>query len=401
MSGEKLRILFVSSSSGSQGGGELYLLYLGEALSQRGHEVILWASDHGRMDELCVTFAKFGQVVRAAYSNTYDYPLRAIQHMPSLVRRHKDLADSWNALKPDVIHLNKQCLEDGLDLLVAADYQTTPHLAFLHITQSASYLKAKHAGPRDWISRILLNRYTGPIISHSNRIAQLREFLGRPPGDRKIFSIDNGVRTPTDTEYIKTRTAGREMLNLSPNDFLILGVGRLENQKRPDRFREMALKLHKKIPGSRVVWVGAGRLEDEWDAWVDTNRMKQVFTRTGWQRDVFPYLAAADIYIHPASYEGMPFSLLEAMAWQKCCVIMRELANELEYFTDENAIVADEGLDDWIDAANDVAERARTAEDARQLVNDRFSLEHMAERYEAAYVKHIEACRTEVPEAGK
>ena len=31
-----LKILLVSSSSGSRGGGELYLLYLGRALAQRG-----------------------------------------------------------------------------------------------------------------------------------------------------------------------------------------------------------------------------------------------------------------------------------------------------------------------------------------------------------------------------
>ena len=32
-----MKILLASSSSGSRGGGELYLVYLGRALAQRGH----------------------------------------------------------------------------------------------------------------------------------------------------------------------------------------------------------------------------------------------------------------------------------------------------------------------------------------------------------------------------
>jgi hypothetical protein len=33
-----MKILLASSSSGSRGGGELYLIYLGRALAQRGHQ---------------------------------------------------------------------------------------------------------------------------------------------------------------------------------------------------------------------------------------------------------------------------------------------------------------------------------------------------------------------------
>ena len=73
-----MRILLVSSSSGSKGGGEIYLLRLGTAIRQLGHEVALWTSEHSRMDELSRHFEKIGTVFRSTYSNTYDRCLRGL-----------------------------------------------------------------------------------------------------------------------------------------------------------------------------------------------------------------------------------------------------------------------------------------------------------------------------------
>ena len=67
-----MKILLVSTSSGSRGGGELSLLYLGRALKERGHEVMLFASLHDRMDELRFAFSPIGTVITGPYQNTYD-----------------------------------------------------------------------------------------------------------------------------------------------------------------------------------------------------------------------------------------------------------------------------------------------------------------------------------------
>ena len=73
-----MKILFASSSSGSRGGGEKYLVYLGRALAERGHEVIGWMSGHARMDEVAAEFAAFGRMVRSNYRNTYDRAGRSL-----------------------------------------------------------------------------------------------------------------------------------------------------------------------------------------------------------------------------------------------------------------------------------------------------------------------------------
>src|SRR5258707_10848829 len=68
-----MRILLVSSGSGSRGGGEIFLDYLGSELRDRGHHVLMWIPDHPRMDELAARCARFAEIIRGRYKNTYDH----------------------------------------------------------------------------------------------------------------------------------------------------------------------------------------------------------------------------------------------------------------------------------------------------------------------------------------
>src|SRR5688572_24291224 len=123
--GDRLRVLLVSSSSGSQGGGELYLGGLAEGLSALGHEVESLLAAHPRMDARSVRLAHSGRVHRVDFPNTYDRRTRAVG--AALARRTiARLAGVFQDLRPDVLHLNKQNLEDGLDLLLAAGRTDLP-----------------------------------------------------------------------------------------------------------------------------------------------------------------------------------------------------------------------------------------------------------------------------------
>ena len=114
-----MNVLLVSSGSGSRGGGEIFLDYLGKGLVDRGHRVTVWMPNQVRMDELAAKCGRFARVVRADYRNTYDYASRSLATSINW-RTSRLIAQQRTALQPDVVHINKQNLEDGLDLLRAA-----------------------------------------------------------------------------------------------------------------------------------------------------------------------------------------------------------------------------------------------------------------------------------------
>ena len=233
--GLRMKILLASTSSGSRGGGELCLLYQARALTQRGHEVSLWMSTHTRMDELAALFAPIGPVIRAAYTNTYDYRARSLAHLFS-GGVARPISAQWRALAPDVIHINKQNLEDGLDLLDAARRSGIASLATIHITQSAGYLRARHSWARDWIARRCLRRFPGILVpTLDQRERELRDFAG--PAAR-IQTVLNGVPIPDFSAHSNVRetlraelgdadSSARPVVRL-PDRFLVADHGRPE-----------------------------------------------------------------------------------------------------------------------------------------------------------------------------
>jgi glycosyltransferase involved in cell wall biosynthesis len=381
-----MRILFVSSSSGSRGGGELYLIYLGQELANRGYAVGLWCSQHPIMDELASSFGRFGEVLRSPYQNTYSLKLRSFTHIFPQI--NQKIISQWQAFKPDIVHFNKQNLEDGLDLLSWSHYLSIPYLVTIHITQTQDSLGALLGKWRDLIAKISLRKYRGLLVAISeHRGKELTSFLATSSASsEKIVVIQNGVPIPEETEHLVKRQASRLQLKLHPEELLILAVGRMEAQKQPLLFLQWASHLKSNLPSARFLWVGDGRLTSLWDQWVIENHAQEYIQRLSWQNDVTPYLAAADGFFHPAAFEGLPFALLEAMAWSLPCVITSTLADELKFPQGVYFVASEQ--DQFKDLKNFInsQERNAVANVGYQIIKEQFSLEKMVDTYVSLYI---------------
>ncbi len=378
-----MNILLASGSSGSRGGGELYFLYLGRALAAREHKVTLWASEHPRMDELSNSFSCFGNVIRAPYQNTYDHAARSVATRFNF-GASKTIASEWSSLRPGVIHINKQNLEDGLDLLRAATQTGIPSICTIHLTQPAKLLGAQFAGIRDFISRKALIAFRGPLVTVlESRKKELGRFIGN---EERIHVVPNGVPLFDLAKLRGLRRIKRAELQLATEDFLFLALGRMVAQKRPMLFLELAEKIHAQIPQTRFLWVGDGNLGEDWDRWVAERKLAGVIRRISWQPDVQPFLCAADAFLHVAEYEGLPLALLEAMSAGLPCAVKQNLLAEMTFLNSTNSIsVGDD--DSWITTLTDHERLTKIGEAGRKIVEEQFTHRRMAELYEPIYRK--------------
>jgi glycosyltransferase involved in cell wall biosynthesis len=376
-----MRILLVSSGSGSRGGGEIFLDYLGKALADHDHEVIVWMPAHSRMDELAQRCERFATVVRADYRNTYDRPGRSLATCFNWLTSHR-IARQWEALEPDVIHVNKQNLEDGLDLLRAARQVGIPSICTIHLTQTATYLKARTPWLRDWIAQHALARYTNVLVAvQEARRAALHDFLG---GKARTATVFNGVPIADQVGLHRLRESKRTELGLTERDFLVLGVGRLVEQKRPLLFLETARELHRDLPAARFLWVGDGKLASQWSAWVGRENLGGVVTLAGWQPSTLPFLAAADLLLHVADYEGLPLAIVEAMASGLPCAVTRDFASEVPLF-DERSVLFLENPHTFALKLRDAEALNAVRVQARRLVEKQLSIDAMSSSYERLY----------------
>jgi len=383
-----MKILFASTSSGSRGGGELYLNYLGRSLAARGHEVTLWASSHPRMDELCSLFGKIGTVLRQDYTNTYDRRFRSFASYFDRATA-KAAEGMWKRHAPDIVHLNKQNLEDGLDLLRAADDCNLPNLCTIHLTQSAKYLRARASWIRDWVARRALKKYRGPMVAViEERKRDLAEFLGSA---ERTHTIPNGVELYDLSGRSAARDAVRHELKIARDSLLLVAVGRMVSQKRPIAFLEYAARILGRLPHSRFIWVGDGKLTPEWDRWVADRQLGNVIRRLPWCGNVRDVLFATDAFLHVAEFEGLPLAILEALSAGLPCVISPNLLREMPFLNDTNSVAIGEG-DAWAEILADPAALAVRGKNARRLAEEQFSFDIMAARYESLYRETME-CR--------
>jgi glycosyltransferase involved in cell wall biosynthesis len=378
-----MRILLVSSGSGSRGGGEIFLDYLGKGLADRGHDVLVWIPSSPRMDELAEKCAIFGRVIRADYRNTYDYRMRSLVTCFNwgVSRR---IAREWQRLKPDVIHVNKQNLEDGLDLLRAARWSSLPSVCTIHLTQTARFLRAKAPGLRDLVARDALAKYRGIFVAvQKTRQNALDNFLGARARTRTIF---NGVPFVDQTARAAVREAKRRELGLTDGDFLILGLGRLVEQKRPFFFLKTAQEIHRHFRAARFLWIGDGELSTEWEKWVAREKLGGTIGCAGWQAEVLPFLFAGDALLHVAEFEGLPLAIIEAMAAGLPCAVTREFASEITLFNEDTVLFLDDSQL-FASKLNDRKGLAAIAVNARNLANDKLSLPGMVDAYEQLYLE--------------
>ncbi len=382
-----MKILLASSSSGSQGDGELWLLHLGRALAHRGHEVMLWASEHPRMDELANSFSGVGEVLRSPYQNTYDHRGRSISsylNLPAI----RQLAGDWQRAQPDFLHLNKQNLEDGLDLLQAARRSGLPNLCTIHIARTAQHLGARLAPARDFVAWRGLANYPGLLVTVDEKQQRsLGAFLGDA---RRLRTVPNGVPLLDLSRRSAARALKRSDVGVRESELLVVGVGPLDQRGRPLLFLERAAEILRTHPSARFLWIGEGVLGDAWDGWVADRGLKRTIQRVPWRNDVPLLLLAADVFLHVAESEGLPLALLEALSAALPCVVTEHLREEIPALDQSNAITIDE-RGRWLESVRDPDLLRQLGGTGRLLAEEKFSCGKMAESYEALYGETLAA----------
>lgn len=383
-----MRILLVSSGSGSRGGGEIFLDYLGRGLSVRGHEVLTWIPNHPRMNELAAKCAVHSRVIRSDYKNTYDYVTRSLSTYLTKGTSRR-VAREWERYDADIIHINKQNLEDGLDLLRAARLSKHPSVCTVHLTQTGSYLGARHGWLRDRVARGELQKYGGTFVAVQSLAEQeLATFIGR---NAVVSTVLNGVPTRDIVNREAMRKAKRQELGLSPRDVLILGVGRLAAQKRPFLFLDIVERLSTRLPHARFVWVGDGMLRAEWERTVVRKRLNSI-SCVGWKDDVLPWLLAGDLLLHTAQFEGLPLAVLEAMDAHLPCAVTTDLAAQIPIFDETNVLFVDD-LGPLATTLEHPEVLHSIATAAKELVVTQLSIDRMAASYEGIYTSARDNCR--------
>jgi glycosyltransferase involved in cell wall biosynthesis len=114
---------------------------------------------------------------------------------------------------------------------------------------------------------------------------------------------------------------GREPIGINAsNKFRVVTSGRIESQKDPVLFNEIATYFED-MPDVGFVWIGDGAAKDLFTA--------KNITVTGWldNKEVHQYISASDMYLSTSKFEGLSFAVLEALSLKKPVLLSKCTGN--------------------------------------------------------------------------
>ena len=295
-----------------RGGAEEHALTLASAAAQKGWTVYAAFPPTNETASLVEDFqAKGIQYHPLSIENARPHRFQDVgQYLPQLARTIALLVK----LKPDIVQVNLPCPDQCLGSIIACGLLKIPTTVVFHLIAtrfifSASVLKVyawARARNQQWIA-----------ISNHNRKFICESFQ---VSSNNILLIYNGTKVTSDfidctpEQITSLRSQMRQELGLSQNSKLLLTVGRLNSQKGYQDLVPIVASVIREFPEVKFIWVGEGEEKEDLIQQVRKCGVEEHVLFLGYRSDVPRLLQAADLFVFPTYYEGLPFAPIEAMA---------------------------------------------------------------------------------------
>jgi glycosyltransferase involved in cell wall biosynthesis len=203
----------------------------------------------------------------------------------------------------------------------------------VHLHSSKSGLLGRAACRMAGLANVVYTPNGAPFLSATNSVAnyfyQQLERLGNSFGGQVVCCSESELeeykRIGIDGYFVNNGIAVEKKVAGTPNPrrdkFRIITTGRIEKQKNPELFNNIA-RYFEEFDQFEFVWVGDGAARK-------TLTSKNIVI-TGWQtpETVKEELAQSDIYISTSVYEGLSFGVLEALSLRKPVLLSSCVGNK-------------------------------------------------------------------------
>ncbi|HET9440603.1 MAG TPA: glycosyltransferase family 4 protein [Longimicrobiales bacterium] len=364
-SGQPLAVAMMIETVGL-GGAEMVVAQLAEALRARGHRV-----------EPVVPNGREGWLVEELEANGFRcnrYDLRRAVDLGFSAR----LAAQLRELDVDVVHSHEFVM--AVYGAAAAKRLGVPHVITMHGSQTMTERYRRRAALR-WAFR--RSRATIAVSEDTRR--HLESSLGIRAGIVDV--IPNGI-----PDRPGNRSAIRQDLSVGPDEVLLLSVGSLSPRKAHVLLIEALALLEQR--GEKLPWrlaiVGDGPERPLLEKKMQEAGLEKRIHLLGKRTDIPDLQAAADIFVLPSLWEGLPLALLEGMFGGNAIVAsnISGIPEAVEHGT--HGLLTPPG--DPVALADAIGTllrnpdtRIRMAEAARERARNSFTIDVMTSAYERLY----------------
>ena len=365
-----MRILFLDTYP-IRRGAQVFVSELSEELFTMEHEVKKVYLYKPEPNAVMVTLLKNDVVLGGNPSHFFE---KIPSFHPKLVRQFIQEVQGFN---PDVILFN-----GSRTLKYAAIAKFFLNLKIKLITRVIDNAEYWNTG---FITKLYYKYWVIPTfdasvgVSLASRNSMVRYYDFKKPTRviHRAFNMDKFQNTLTKEE-------ARKSLHLKAQDEVLLFLGNITAQKRPDKFFEIVQKLKKTRPNIKALVVGNGTDLPKYEYFMKQN--DSYIFHMGYQKEVAPYLVASDLLLLPSDTEGLPGVVLEA-GYFGVPTVGTDVGGIRECLIDNETgcIVTDKSIDGFVSKINYLLDnpdkRIEMGQKSKKLVLENFNLKTITNSY--------------------
>lgn len=257
----------------------------------------------------------------------------------------------------------------------------TPHAYSFQAPEFGGKKRVAFVNIERWLSRHATSMTFN--VSHGEREAALAEHLDKP---NKFDVVYNGIAN----EPVLTRHEALTMLGLAdvitPQTPIVGVTARLVEQKAPMTSLSIVRRVLELRPDTHVVYVGDGPYEDAMKRYCIEHGIADRVHFTGYRTDAERVVSAFNVYLLTSLYEGMPYSLVEALRAGVPIAATDTAGNDEIVQPTVNGLLFPVGdVEAGAGMVVDLLNYPLPADQVRQTYLDRFTVDRMLERISAYY----------------
>lgn len=168
--------------------------------------------------------------------------------------------------------------------------------------------------------------------------------------DNKYYTVKNAIDTQQYLYNREVRNIYRKQLGFEEGETVFVHVGRLHEAKNHMFLLEVFAELQKNNPKAWLLLVGDGELSLEIKNQTKKMHLVHKVKMLGSRKDVQNILSAADAFLFPSKWEGLPVTVVEAQASGLPCFVSDKITKEVGISELVKFLPIDKGTQVWIDA---------------------------------------------------
>lgn len=247
----------------------------------------------------------------------------------------------YHAGEIDVLHYHTSSLSSIEVLWFAKMYGIRKRIIHSHNTNQKSFVhKSLH-----YLTKPLVRFAATDYLSCSELAA---DWMFNNTGVRnKVKVLNNGIDLQVFTFDPEIRKEKRRELGIADSTLVVMHVGRFCHVKNHEFLVKIFNNLLSVHSDSVLIMIGRGETESNIRKQVDEYNISDKVIFAGVQENVAIWLQAADVFVFPSFYEGLPVALVEAQATGLPVICSANVSEESKLTPNFDFLKLEEPLETW------------------------------------------------------